>query len=191
MFSILGTSGPEQQGLHPQKLQAIQLWQVFTQNVDPVAKVLHMPTAQVTVLTAIQNLDHSSDEVQSLLFAVYYAAVTSLSTEESAKILGQDSLTSLNRFRRGFEQALARANWLEHPTLTTLQAMALFLVSLSSSVILEECAHAPMHLLTTDSLYRRPTVPTTGVGPPGLSQASPSALHNPSASTGTDATSRP
>jgi hypothetical protein len=92
-------------------------------------KVLHIPTAQITIFTAINDSDKASHETRALLMCVCHSAVMSLTADETEALIHQSRLTTLERFRTGLEQSLAAANMMENPTLTALQVMGLFLVS--------------------------------------------------------------
>jgi hypothetical protein len=39
----------------PTQWQALQLWQIFINNFDPIVKILHIPTAQVNIYGAIND----------------------------------------------------------------------------------------------------------------------------------------
>jgi hypothetical protein len=67
--------------------------------------------------------------VMALLFSIYFAAVTSLSSPEVQLVLGQDRQIALGRFKRGLEVSLQRASFLDSPTVTSIQAMSMYLVS--------------------------------------------------------------
>lgn len=116
---------------HPTKWQSIQLWQAFVNNVDPLTKIFHVPTIQVVVFDALSNTGRAAKDVSALLFAIYFAATTSLQVEDVEHLLGQNKSTALKVFKQRFEQSLEHANILENPTLTSLQALTIYLVSLA------------------------------------------------------------
>ena len=66
-----------------------------------------------------------------MLFAMYYAAITTLTNEQCLQHFhdGRDSL--LAKYRAGTERALANADFLNTTELGILQALAMFLVSRS------------------------------------------------------------
>ena len=110
----------------------MQLWQAFVNNVDPITKILHIPTAQVVVFEAINDPCRKTNDVNALLFAIYFAAATSLQAADVAHFLGQDKSTVLKIFKQGLEKSLEQANVLDNPTLTSLQALTIYLVSVKS-----------------------------------------------------------
>jgi hypothetical protein len=44
IFSGFNQSMTDNQCYHPSRWHAMQLWQIFVNNVDPIAKILHIPT---------------------------------------------------------------------------------------------------------------------------------------------------
>ncbi|EXM14109.1 hypothetical protein V3481_007357 [Fusarium oxysporum f. sp. vasinfectum] len=111
---------------HPQRRVAVRLWKVFVDSIDPYAKVLHIPTAEIIVYTVISDLAKASNETLALCFAIYYASVTALSPGEVLDITGEDNKLALLRYRMCLEQSLAQADFLDNPTLTLLQALAIY-----------------------------------------------------------------
>ena len=67
--------------------------------------------------------------MQALLFAIYYFAITSLTTEQCVQMFQSEKVALLSRYRRGVEIALGKADFLNSTDLVTLQALVTFLVS--------------------------------------------------------------
>ncbi|OAL04622.1 hypothetical protein IQ06DRAFT_290674 [Phaeosphaeriaceae sp. SRC1lsM3a] len=120
----------DMQALHPMEQQARQFWYTFKENVDPLVKVLHVPTFEPVFFDAVAHPDKVTKGLESLLFAIYYGAVTSTTPEECMERWGEDRATLLNRYRFGLEQALARANFLYCDEIVILQAFVIFLILL-------------------------------------------------------------
>jgi len=114
--------------LHPTPSQIFILWEVFKENVDPVVRILHRPTAKNILMNAASNLDRVSRAAEALLFAVYLGAVVSLSPEQCQQLLDESKETLLHRYRFATEQALARADFLNSSSLMCLQALVFFLI---------------------------------------------------------------
>ena len=55
---------------------------MYQENVDPVVKILHIPTTSKVIRDARTNLDNISPAAEALMFAIYYAAVNSLEESE-------------------------------------------------------------------------------------------------------------
>ena len=115
--------------LHPPKAQIPLYWELYKENVNPLIRLLHRPSAEKLLLKAAENLDNLSKAIEALIFAIYLATVTSLSPEQCQTFLDQDKDIATQRYRFATEQALARAGFLETQEVMVLQAFTLFLVS--------------------------------------------------------------
>lgn len=115
---------------HPSRRNAIKLWRAFTTNVDPVCKILHLPTMEVSVFEAISDPTHLEPDLSALLFSIYFTSATSLTAPEVFNLIGSNKWEAILGFKKGLEQSLAAANFLDTATLRSLQAMTLYLVSL-------------------------------------------------------------
>ncbi|KAN0091771.1 Fungal specific transcription factor domain containing protein [Hyaloscypha variabilis] len=130
IFHGFNLSMTDVQSCYPSKWHALQLWQTFLNNVDPIIKILHIPTAQATIYTAINNPGNAEDDLNALLFAIYFAATTSLSTADASSLLGQDRSTTLTKFKQGLEYFLAGTNIFDSPSMRSLQAMTIYITCL-------------------------------------------------------------
>ncbi|KAI1263733.1 hypothetical protein F5Y18DRAFT_428607 [Xylariaceae sp. FL1019] len=128
----LRPGGADLQDLHPLPSQIPFLLGVFSENVNAVIQIVHMPTIHKVARHATRPTrgTHRSDLSpvnEALLFAVYYAAITSMEEEDIA-INFTSSKTELNlKYRLGLEQALSKADFLNVPDLGLIQAFAIFL----------------------------------------------------------------
>ena len=76
------SAAPQQQDLHPLPSQMLFLWQIYTENIDPFIKVLHVPT-MTKIIRELRGRYYSLDlSMQALLLAIALAAVISLEDEE-------------------------------------------------------------------------------------------------------------
>ncbi|KAH9828067.1 Fungal specific transcription factor domain [Teratosphaeria destructans] len=116
--------------LHPMPNQIVDYWEVYKDRVDPLVKVLHIPTLEPTVLSASSHLSNLSKGFEALLFTLYYAAVTAMSPLDCLNKFGEDKAVLLSRYRFAVEQALARANFLTTEEAVVLQAFTIFLICL-------------------------------------------------------------
>lgn len=113
---------------HPTPTQAFILWDTYKENVVPLVPIFHHPTAEKIYLEAPANLNTISKATETMLFSIYYSAVTSMTPEQCKSLLGEESETVLTRYRFAMEQSLARANILNTQSIIVLQAMTLFLI---------------------------------------------------------------
>ena len=67
---------------HPIPSHSTYLWSVYKENVEPLIKILHVPTVDAIMLDARRDLDKLSPGTEALVFAIYYSAVISLEPDE-------------------------------------------------------------------------------------------------------------
>ncbi|KAI1282854.1 fungal-specific transcription factor domain-containing protein [Xylaria sp. FL0933] len=135
--ALLGISQPRSSlvAAHPSPNHIRQLAAVYFRNVDMHLKILHRPTILKSLTDLADNPETASDlshELTALFFAMYYAAVISLTPEDCARTLGQPRSDLLTLFQAGIEQALVRADYLNNTSLETLQALTLYACCLRS-----------------------------------------------------------
>ncbi|KAI8623988.1 hypothetical protein F5Y19DRAFT_342317 [Xylariaceae sp. FL1651] len=114
--------------LHPLPSQMLFYWQVYMENVDPIVKILHVPTMTKTIRELRSNMDSITPGVEALMFSIYYAAITSMDPAEVMTNFGAEKPQLIARYRFATEQALAKANCLTTSELVVVQAFVLFLV---------------------------------------------------------------
>ncbi|KAK0732529.1 fungal-specific transcription factor domain-containing protein [Apiosordaria backusii] len=114
--------------LHPLPSQIPFIWQVFQENVDPILKVLHVPSMNKLIRDYRRNLDTLTPSTEALMFSIYYASITSLDEDEVRRNFDAEKDTLLQKYRFALEQALGRSNLLTTPDLVVAQAFLLFLV---------------------------------------------------------------
>ncbi|KAI1103186.1 mitogen-activated protein kinase [Jackrogersella minutella] len=114
---------------HPPPKLIHQLWQLFTENFDPLTKVVHVPTLRPLVQKVMSNVEGIPRGFEALMFAIYGAAVMSLSYDECKKRLGEPRKTLLARYTTATKAALSRARFMGTTSLIVLQALVIHLLS--------------------------------------------------------------
>ncbi|KAI1455343.1 fungal-specific transcription factor domain-containing protein [Annulohypoxylon moriforme] len=112
---------------HPLPSQIPFLLNVFSENINVVVRIVHIPTISKMVQDAGGNLSSLTPANEALMFAIYYASITSMEEED---ILANfcSTKTELNlKYRLGLEYALAKADFLNAPDIILLQAFVIFL----------------------------------------------------------------
>lgn len=122
------------------------MWQLYQENVDPIVKVIHVPTVDKLIKETRKDLNSLTPPNEALMFAIYYAAITSIDDADVRKGTHPCSLGNMtdyaqvktnfgveksklsSQYRFALEQALAKAEFLVSPELVVLQAFILFLV---------------------------------------------------------------
>lgn len=128
---------------NPTSHQLYNFCDVYLKNVDPVFKILHAPSLRRYLQEGAAELDCSpgSRGLEALRLAICYAATLSLTNEECRSRIGEDRVALMAKYRAGTELALAKADFVNTIEMSTLQAMAIYLVTtqLRSSFILRPC----------------------------------------------------
>jgi len=117
------------QHLQPDPLHVFRLWQLFLDRVNPLTKIIHVPTVQPYVLEATTNILNVPLHYQALLFSIYSMAVVSVTEQECVAMFGVSRALVLGRYTLGARASLARFNFLKNENMAILQALILFQVS--------------------------------------------------------------
>jgi hypothetical protein len=102
---------------------------VYVDRVDPLMKLLHIPTFWRMQTNALQNPRGISKSLEAVIFAFYLATITSLEDNECYCLLGEQKPIISARYKLAAHQALINAGFLKTSSLMTLQAYVIFLVS--------------------------------------------------------------
>jgi len=127
---VLGTtpSSASVRDLHPLPEQVSTLWHIFLDNVNPLSKVIHVPSLEPAITKASVHLDKLPKSLEALLFAIYSLAVLSLQPDECQAMLGESKTVLVGRYTTGTKCALSRAKFLGTSDLMVLQAFVLHLL---------------------------------------------------------------
>ncbi|KAI0410187.1 fungal-specific transcription factor domain-containing protein [Xylaria palmicola] len=122
------SSNIDLRSLHPLPSQMLFYWQVYMENVDPIIKLLHVPAMTKVVKELRSDMSTVTPGVEALMFAIYFAAITSMEPDEVMTNFGAEKPELVARYRFATEQALAKANCITTSELVVLQAFVLFLI---------------------------------------------------------------
>jgi len=116
--------------LHPPAELIHQLWQTFIDNVNPLTKLVHVPSLQPAIKKAIVNIEHIPRGFEALMFAIYSMAVLSLTENDCKEILGETRAILLHRYVSATKAALSRARFMSSTSIVVLQALVLHIFSI-------------------------------------------------------------
>ncbi|KAF7533875.1 hypothetical protein G7054_g6689 [Neopestalotiopsis clavispora] len=116
--------------LHPNPAHVFRLWQTFLERVNPLTKVIHVPTVQPLVVEAATNQTNLPKNVEALLFSIYTLAAVSMTDTECIGVLGLTKDDALARFSKGARVAFMRIGILHKYDMVVLQALVLYQLSL-------------------------------------------------------------
>jgi hypothetical protein len=105
------------------------MWDIYIDRVDPLMKLLHLPTFWSALTGALQNPHDISKSLEAAIFAFYLATIASLEDNECHCLLGEQKSIISARYKLAARQALVNARFLGTSSLVTLQAYVIFLVS--------------------------------------------------------------
>lgn len=114
---------------HPSYEHALALWTTHMQNVEPLCKILHIPTTAKMVETVARQPSTASKAQECQLFAIYHFAVFSMEEEDCIRQFGQSRSVLLPKYAHALRQALVNASWLKTTEMPVMQAYMLFLIS--------------------------------------------------------------
>lgn len=118
---------------HPSTDVIQQLWNVFTENIDPLVKIVHVPSLQPAIRKAIGDLDNIPRTFEALLFAIYAIVVQSMKDDDCERRLGQNREKLLSYYISATKWALNRANFMGTSSILVLQALVLHLFTIRLS----------------------------------------------------------
>lgn len=121
-------AAPEVADLRPLPSQIPFLLDIFSENVNIVARIIHMPTIRKMIRETRSSGSSLSPANDALMFSIYYAAVTSMEEEDVMTNFGSTKAELNLKYRLGLEHALAKADFLNDPNIVLVQAFAIFLM---------------------------------------------------------------
>lgn len=113
---------------HPPVKEILQLWQIYVDNVEPLIKIMHVPSVQSRLIRTVTNLQQACKSMEALMFAIYTMAVVSMSEEEAQNMFMSPKKEVLGFYVSTLQQALHNAGFLQNKDFTCLQAYVLYLV---------------------------------------------------------------
>ena len=137
--------------LHPFPGHVSTLGEVYFARVDPVFRVLYRPAGKALLAAAAVgeslggNGRLQEKGKEALLFAMYFAAVTSLTDEDCSQLFQQERMKLAAQFKSGLESAMTQADLLNTVDLTLLQAFVLYLVRRLSLQLPDACRYLSDH----------------------------------------------
>ena len=124
------TASIELADLHPDIVHVFRLWQIYSDNVDPLLKITHGPSTQSQILEAATDWNKVKSSSHALLFSIYCMAIQSTSDDLCVSTFGASKQEMLIKFHFACEQALLRSKFLRTTNRECLTALLLYLMSL-------------------------------------------------------------
>ncbi|PKX89364.1 putative C6 transcription factor [Aspergillus novofumigatus IBT 16806] len=119
--------------LHPSVQILPKLRDIYADRVDPLVKILHLPTLSATLENALRHPAERSRSLEAIMFAFYLAVVGTLNEVECQDLFGLSKSVMYSRYRVATRQALINARFLSSSSPMTLQAYVLFMMCVRKS----------------------------------------------------------
>lgn len=116
--------------LQPDPVHAFRLWQLFLERVNPLLKVVHIPTLQPYVMDGAISIRNVPLNYQALIFAIYTISAMSVSEAEAPQMLGMSREEAMQRFAKGMKIALVQFDFMTNYDMAALQALVLYVCTL-------------------------------------------------------------
>ncbi|RYC81528.1 hypothetical protein BFJ63_vAg15575 [Fusarium oxysporum f. sp. narcissi] len=116
----------------PSPVHIFRLWQIYLDRVNPLTKIVHIPTLQPYVTEAAVDQDRIPQNYQCLLCAISLMAAITLDERECRELLGMLRGILVQELMARTRHALLQFNLFENNDMAILQALVLFLISLDA-----------------------------------------------------------
>lgn len=128
---LFGASTPSYNlsGLYPAPSEAMKLWQLYLRNIDPILKIVHGPSTTTLLESLLPDMSSVPKETESLLFAIYHFAITTLTEHEREEMYGHSWHEVQRKYHDALRQSLLNRSFYRTTSLLVLQAYTLLLVS--------------------------------------------------------------
>lgn len=123
----IDTSPVKVEDVWPKPAHLFHLWKLYLDRVNPLTKIIHVPTL-LPYVSAATSGSPVPKNIETLFFSIFLMAVVSLSPEECPAMLGCSREEALQRYSSGVRTNLLRLNFLRSADLTVLQAFVIYLV---------------------------------------------------------------
>ena len=111
-----------------------RLWQLYVDNINPLFRVVHIPTMQGRIIEAASDMKSINPGLEALMFSIYSSAVLSLSADDCLALFGSPKNDLVTKFQFACQQALLNCGFLRCSDRQCLTALYLYLVILSNGL---------------------------------------------------------
>ncbi|RSL48878.1 hypothetical protein CEP54_012703 [Fusarium duplospermum] len=112
---------------HPQPdpVTVFKLWQIFLDRVNPLIKIIHVPSVQALIVSAATDITLIPLDQQALMYSILGLAVLALRSDELADVLGADKTREgvLQDMLKSVSAVLVRFDVLKRYNMVILQAL--------------------------------------------------------------------
>ncbi|OAA60854.1 Transcription factor [Cordyceps fumosorosea ARSEF 2679] len=119
---------------HPTIHCLYALRDIYVDRVDPLMKIMHMPTFWALVLQAAERKEDVSRPIEAVMFCFYFATISVIEEKECQKLFNESKKTMFAKYRAIARHTLKRAGLLSTTSPMTLRAFCLFMMGLRGTM---------------------------------------------------------
>ncbi|KAI1268140.1 fungal-specific transcription factor domain-containing protein [Xylariaceae sp. FL1019] len=116
--------------LWPPSGHVFRLWHIYLERVNPLSKVIHVPSLQPFLVEACVGMENIPQNIQGLLFAIFLMAIIAMREEETQEYLGMPRDQAFARFSSGTIRTLRNQDFFCKNDLVILQTLSVYTMSL-------------------------------------------------------------
>jgi hypothetical protein len=121
------SAGTDANDLWPTRDKALFLWQVYLKRVNPLTKIIHVPTLQAYVGRSYEAVPGN---IRALLFSIFLMATVTMTRDECQEVLRTPKEVEVEAFSKAVRMTLQRLNFIVTDNLAVLQALVIYFISL-------------------------------------------------------------
>ncbi|TQW00867.1 fungal specific transcription factor [Cordyceps javanica] len=119
---------------HPAMHCLYALLDIYVDRVDPLMKMMHIPTFWASVLQAAERREEVSKPTEAVIFCFYFGVISVIDENECQKLFKESKKTLFAKYRAIARHTLKRAGLLSTSNPTTLTAFCLFMMGLRGTM---------------------------------------------------------
>ncbi|OAA76705.1 Transcription factor [Akanthomyces lecanii RCEF 1005] len=119
---------------HPPMAVLCTLKDIYVDRIDPLMKIMHMPTFWTSVLQAVERGEEVSKPIEAIIFCFYFGTISILQEKECEKLFKQSKKTLFAKYRALARHTLKKAELISTSSPMTLRAFCVFLMGLRGTM---------------------------------------------------------
>ncbi|KAM3429088.1 hypothetical protein MY4824_008456 [Beauveria thailandica] len=137
---FLGSGSPSSSFLgqlcdwHPTTQCLYALRDMYVDRIDPLMKIIHIPTFWALVWQAAERKEEVSKPIEAAVFCFYFGTISVLEETDCERLFKEGKKTVLAKYRAIARHTLKRAGLLSTSSPMTLRAFCLFMLGLRGTI---------------------------------------------------------
>ncbi|OAQ96455.1 hypothetical protein LLEC1_00984 [Akanthomyces lecanii] len=119
---------------HPPMPVLRTLKDIYVDRVDPLMKIMHMPTFWASVLQVVEKGEKVSKPIEAIIFCFYFGTISILQENECEKLFRQSKKALFAKYRAIARHTLKKADLISTSSPMTLRAFCVFLMGLRGTM---------------------------------------------------------